>query len=91
MTQRQMGREKPRDTGAAGGQGDLRLSRRALMEVAAAATAATAGRVALAQQPAAAVAGPNDRIRVAIMGVNGRGAALARGFAADPRAEVVTL
>ena len=91
MTQRQMGREKPRDTGAAGGQGDLRLSRRALMEVAAAATAATAGRVAFAQQPAAAVAGPNDRIRVAIMGVNGRGAALARGFAADPRAEVVTL
>lgn len=69
-----------------------RLSRRALIEAAAVGAAGVAARGLAAETPAAgAAAGPNDRIRVAIMGVNGRGAALARGFAADPRAEVVTL
>lgn len=71
---------------------DPRLSRRALMEAAAFGAAGMAARgLAAESQVAGAAAGPNDRIRVAIMGVNGRGAALARGFAADPRAEVVTL
>ncbi len=71
---------------------DPRLSRRALLEVAAAATAVGVSRAVVAEEASASAAvGPNDRIRVAIMGVNGRGAALARGFAADPRAEVVTL
>ncbi len=74
-------------------QSDPRFSRRALLEVAAAATAMGVGQAATAAEAPAAAGkvGPNERIRVAIMGVNGRGAALARGFAADPRAEVVTL
>jgi predicted dehydrogenase len=41
--------------------------------------------------PAAAVGprrSPNETVRVAVMGVNGRGAVLARSFAASPRAEV---
>ena len=91
MTRWQMAGSGAFELQAADGQGDPRLSRRALLEVAAAATAAGVVRTALAAEPAPAAAGPNERIRVAIMGVNGRGAALARGFAADPRAEVVTL
>jgi predicted dehydrogenase len=42
-------------------------------------------------QPAARAATPVERIHVAVMGVNGRGAALAKVFNADPRAEVVKL
>ncbi len=69
-----------------------RLSRRALIEAAAVGAAGVAARGLAAEPPAVGpAAGPNDRIRVAVMGVNGRGAALARGFAADQRAEVVTL
>ena len=61
---------------------------------------ATAGAIAAATGPrsrgaepeaAAAAATPVDRIHVAVMGVNGRGAALARAFNANPRAEVVKL
>lgn len=37
------------------------------------------------------IVGANDRIRVAVMGVNGRGSWLAKTFAADSRAEVVAL
>jgi predicted dehydrogenase len=71
---------------------DLRLSRRALLETVAAAAAVKAGR-SLAGEPLPAVteSSPIERLGVAVMGVNGRGAALARGFAADPRADVVTL
>ena len=53
---------------------------------------AAAGAAALS---AAAYAGaadkPNDRLRVAVMGVRGRGLALLRQFAARPDAEVVTV
>lgn len=41
--------------------------------------------------PAAAKAAPSERVRVAVMGVRGRGRSLAAGFAGLPEAEVVAL
>jgi predicted dehydrogenase len=69
------------------------LSRRGLVRAAALAAAGSVlagGRAAEAEEPAGP-AGSADRLRVAVMGVNGRGAALARGFAADPRAAITVL
>jgi len=66
------------------------VSRRALL--AAATLAATASRTPAGDQAATVATAPaRERVRVAVMGVNGRGAALARAFAAHPQAEVVTL
>ncbi|HEY1381350.1 MAG TPA: Gfo/Idh/MocA family oxidoreductase, partial [Gemmataceae bacterium] len=45
----------------------------------------------LARTVAGAAAKPSERVRVAVMGVHGRGRDLARGFARCPDAEVVTL
>ena len=58
------------------------LTRRALV-AAVALAATTGGRPRAAEAPATAVkAAPTERVRVAVMGVNNRGAALAKGFAA---------
>ena len=65
------------------------MSRRALL--AATFVAGTTHRTRAAAPAPVPKATPTERVRVAVMGVNGRGAALARSFAADPRGEVVTL
>jgi predicted dehydrogenase len=58
--------------------------------IAAAALAATSGpdRQARGQQPEAAGRSPNDRVVMGIMGVNGRGSAIARGMMAADNAEI---
>jgi len=69
---------------------DRAVSRRAML--AAVTLAAAGGRARAAEEAAAAVkAPPSERVRIAVMGVNGRGGALAKGFAAHPQGEVVTL
>ncbi len=55
-----------------------------------AASAIEQGRSTSRAQAADSV-GPNDTVRVAVMGVNGRGLALTKGFMAAPGAEVVTI
>jgi predicted dehydrogenase len=54
-------------------------------------SAAGAGAVLLAKTAAGAADRPNDRIRIAVMGVRGRGKDLIRGFAKCPDTEVVAL
>src|SRR5689334_18372777 len=52
-------------------------------------SAVTGAALALSASAARAVDGANERIRVAVMGTNGRGQALAKGFALQKDAEVV--
>ena len=52
---------------------------------------AVAGRPIRAAEPAAAAAGPNDRIRVAVIGVNGQGGAHIANWLATPDAELVAI
>src|SRR5690242_3739950 len=52
---------------------------------------AAVGAALLARTAAGAAAKPNERVRLAVMGVHGRGRELARGFARCPDAEVATL
>ena len=59
-------------------------SRRQFLQWSAGTSLATYAAVAAAQQPA----GANERIVMGVMGVNGRGSALARGFAGRPGVEV---
>ncbi|MFM8735296.1 MAG: Gfo/Idh/MocA family protein [Pirellulales bacterium] len=52
---------------------------------------ATTGRSARAADPTAGPAGPNDRIRVAVIGVNGQGGAHIGNWLAMPEAELVAI
>ncbi|WP_338020188.1 Gfo/Idh/MocA family protein [Rhodopirellula sp. P2] len=63
--------------------------RRLFLKAGAALGATVAARPVLAQTPAKK--SPNEVIRVGIMGVNNRGAALAKGFIKDPGADVVAI
>ena len=55
------------------------------------ATAAGVGIMMSKTSPAFALGGPNDRVVVGVMGLNGRGIALARSFARVPNVEVAYL
>jgi predicted dehydrogenase len=50
-----------------------------------------AGAILLAKTAAGAADRPNDRVRIAVMGVRGRGRDLIRGFAKCPNTEIATL
>jgi predicted dehydrogenase len=56
-----------------------------------AASCASRGTTSTATAPVPAPTGANDRIRVAIIGVNGRGMAHVRGFAKKPGVEIATI
>lgn len=65
-----------------------RTSRRRFLETSAAATAVAAGSYFVSEAPARAAKAANDKLVVAIMGCNGRGAALTRAFSAQPNCEI---
>lgn len=72
----------------------MSISRRSFVEraLAVAASAAAGGRIQAAEPVAAAAAkpvGPNDKIRVAVVGFNGRGLNHIAGWLGNPGAELV--
>lgn len=66
----------------------VRCTRRSFLEASAAGAAFTAAQTLSASLAAEDKTSPNEKMLVGVMGVNGRGSALARSFAQHPGAEV---